>query len=1362
MKEYNRYRFTFNIDYQQPYTTMKLHLPLRLFRVLMVLMAAAPSALFAAYTAPTEIKVPDTYINSVTLSGAAEITTQTEATVYRLTDDVSMTPKAASLSGASYLFTSDAADKLASLTLTEPSGSTSVGMSVSSQVGFDSLKDVSFTAFTSTGQFGGAIYVGRMGDLQFSSNESISFTSNNVIPNPMNAANGGAICVEGETSFQNNGDVTFSKNEARSQGGAIALDRKRDTTTENSLVFKGNDSVTFSGNRTNNQLAGLGGAVYNILGNMELSHNGEVTFSSNTARATYMSQGGAIYFTANGGSGLTLNLSYNDSLSFIDNLSQSGNFNATDGNAHGGAILASGTAVILNSNGSLLFKGNKAYTTKTNWVAQGGAIRVGYDGALHIQNNGSVVFEDNKCQVGSTVKYNSIYADDSTVQYNGTLKTYKLDVKISAPEEGSVEFRDCAYIDVSQHEESSFQMNNKYTGEDGKEIAQTGDIIFTGEYMDSGDKTSEFKGTASLHDGRLIVKNGAVLKTGELEIADSASGESTPTLVVQEATLSASALTFADSTALEYVTSDADTPLITISESLTLGADMTVTLGISGSVSGDTMKVAVAQYTGSESGWFTEGTNTKFSVDSLLWDITDLKWAVEDNTVYVEGTATMKDEVVIDNQDVTLQDEKGLGTGSVTTKGEVTITTGDNVVTELSEAITNEGNLTMEGSFDGSELTSVTVDETRVGVDGKEGNNGFYRAGGTALVVVNNEGEASLTVGDNTTVTDASGEELQLYASGLAAGKLDYSDYHIVDADHTASVTEIMGTIPEGEEEARITMTDGVLVADASATKVQSEGGRIQLGDGATVGGDESEIGGTTAVEISDGAAATLTGDNSYTGNTTITGATLTVGSDKALGESTVLLQAHGTLDLAGNAVSNDVVVSGCTLCNADKFTGNIDITSEGDLELHGNATANQVTLHGAGSIAQSPNATEESSLTANAVEMASGATGSIDAPLTINDGGTIILNDGSVLTVTGTLTLGEGTTFVLNGQGYETDSLLATAADGVTETTGRAVLSNGYGTYVAADGEVRLVAIFNQSIADAVTISNWGIATASRAFVDTVRGQRTNTGCIANGRGTAWAAVLGGNHDINGSDISLKGAAVGADVKVGEKSNVGIALGYIDGDVSPTGLRSVDQTGTYVALYGEHGLRKLSPTSCLSVDWVAAYGNTESDWNGTEWEQDSLQLNTRLNWNKKVTDRLCMSVFGGLEYFASNSDTVDSVKTGSIQNLRGELGVGARYVAWGAPGVYDGKGGLVSPGCEKLVLHGELRYMNDMVRSNPVIRMDGLSGSGANPGRQGMGIEVGATYRIGERWSASANYGFNAMDDSREHRVNVGASYTF
>ena len=323
-------------------------------------------------------------------------------------------------------------------------------------------------------------------------------------------------------------------------------------------------------------------------------------------------------------------------------------------------------------------------------------------------------------------------------------------------------------------------------------------------------------------------------------------------------------------------------------------------------------------------------------------------------------------------------------------------------------------------------------------------------------------------------------------------------------------------------------------------------------------------------------------------------------------------------------------------------------------------------------------------------------------------------------------------------------------------------MLTNGYGTYVLRGNGLELTAMFNQNIANALTVSNWGIATTSRAVVNAVRGQRTNTGCIANGRGTAWAAVLGGNTDLNGSDIDLEGAAVGADMKVGANSSVGIALGYTEAEVQPTGLRQIDQTGSYVALYGEHGLKKLSSTSCLSLDWVAAYGITESEGAGVEWEQDSLQLNTRLNWNKKVTNRLCMSVFGGLEYFASNSDTVDGVKTGSIQNLRGEIGVGARFVAWGTPGVRTAKGGIVKPGCEKLVLNGEIRYMNDMVRSNPVIEMEGLRGNGENPGRQGVGIEAGATFRVNDRWSASANYGFNSMDDSREHRLNVGASYTF
>lgn len=44
----------------------------------------------------------------------------------------------------------------------------------------------------------------------------------------------------------------------------------------------------------------------------------------------------------------------------------------------------------------------------------------------------------------------------------------------------------------------------------------------------------------------------------------------------------------------------------------------------------------------------------------------------------------------------------------------------------------------------------------------------------------------------------------------------------------------------------------------------------------------------------------------------------------------------------------------------------------------------------------------------------------------------------------------------------------------------------------------------------------------------------------------------------------------------------------------------------------------------------------------------------------------------------------------------------------------------------------------------------------------QGVGVEAGATIRLGEKWSANANYSFNAMDASNEHVLNIGASRTF
>lgn len=848
-----------------------------------------------------------------------------------------------------------------------------------------------------------------------------------------------------------------------------------------------------------------------------------------------------------------------------------------------------------------------------------------------------------------------------------------------------------------------------------------------------------------------VFSNGMLNSQGTIDAANSISIYEGGQIIIDAATAKTNGTIYGEAGGLLTLQNVTNNTAAIINGGLDLFTNFTIELELSSNFASDTLNIVVANNV-------TDLANVReatLKVDSLLWTADNVQWNVDSNVAYVTGTLTKKESVNVTNQDVVLDNENALGDGPVSSEGTSSITTATGVTVVLPDTIENSGDLTMSGSYDGTNLQEVKTDDTYVCVDGKEGNNGFFREGGEALIVVNNKGEATLTVDGETTVTNKAGEALTLYASGLAAGELQYDTYHIVDANHSASMSEIQSMSKDTTD--TIDMKNGTLIADKNATNVQATGGNIavQTDEAIELGGTLS---GTVSVQVSQG-EATLSGNNSQTGATVIDGmnSKLIVGSEQALGQSIVYLQNKAALDLSNHAVSNQLIITGCTLSRAGNYKGNMEVS--GNLELTDATSANKVTLVKEGSLSGE-------SITTNSLEVADGATGSISSALTINPNGSIILNNGNMLSAGGGLTVGEGFIFILNGKGFQKGTVLV-ALDGDTNTEkGMARLSYGYGTYELSGSEIILTAVFDQKMADTLTLGNWGMATASRAFVNTVRGQRNNTGCIANGRGTAWVSVLGASHEVADSDIDLKGAAVGADMKVGNRSTLGVALGYTDGEIQPQAMQDVDQTGTYVAVYGEHKLKELSTNSNLSMDWVAAYGQTESEFGAISWEQQSVQVNSRLNWNKQVNERLRVSTFGGLEYFASDADQVQDVTSGSLQNLRGELGVGARYVAWGAPGyaANDGKGGLkqTTPGCEKLVFHGELRYINDLKRNTPAIEMDGLRGRGQNPGHQGMGIEAGATYRFNERWSGSANYGFNAMEDSKEHRVNVGASYSF
>ncbi len=727
------------------------------------------------------------------------------------------------------------------------------------------------------------------------------------------------------------------------------------------------------------------------------------------------------------------------------------------------------------------------------------------------------------------------------------------------------------------------------------------------------------------------------------------------------------------------------------------------------------------------------------------------------NNTY-EGATTVKDTTL------TLASENALGKSTVTTEG-TTELIADGVTANLSSTITNKGALTMQGSYsaDGLDIYSGEVADVYLSVDEKEGDDGFKREGAT-YQVVKNEGSATLTLGDGTSVTVGT-NELKLFTDGLA-GEVNYDTYYLNTNGHKIAATQINdaadGRTTNGVQ-VTANMKDGELTADASI-RVESTGGTlVTTGADTDVSGSVADTtvlagGGTISADISGSSKVTVTGDttlagdNSYTEGTQIDGAKLTITRATGLGTGYVELLNHATLDLSGQAVSNNITVSGCTLSGASAYTGNLDVT--GNLNLTGASTANSLRLRGAGTV-------KGGALTVNSIDVRTDKNATISTNLTVNNNGTITLNNGKVLNVQGSVTLSGITTLKLNGN-YRNGTKLLTGTDGLETGTVKLVYDPEFMLEEIGNSLV-LTLRFQSEVADPVAQGNWGIATASRAFVDTVRGQRNNTGCIANGRGTTWFSVLGASNNLDGADISIEGAAVGADYKLGRRSLMGIALGYTEGKVSPTGLGKVNQDGYYAAVYGEHGLTSPNRENKLSVDWVLAYGSTESQHGDMNWEQDSLQLNSRLTWSRPVNKRLTTNAFVGLEYFATASDTVEGVKTGSIQNLRAEVGIGAGYVLWGRPSpIHNQTEQPMGNGCEKLVLHGELSYFNDLVRQNPIIRMNGASGESTNPGRNGVEAEIGATYRINERWSTSANYSFSAMEDSTEHRVNVGAAWSF
>lgn len=431
-------------------------------------------------------------------------------------------------------------------------------------------------------------------------------------------------------------------------------------------------------------------------------------------------------------------------------------------------------------------------------------------------------------------------------------------------------------------------------------------------------------------------------------------------------------------------------------------------------------------------------------------------------------------------------------------------------------------------------------------------------------------------------------------------------------------------------------------------------------------------------------------------------------------------------------------------------------------LEMDGNAsvegktitfsTGSSLTLKGLGSTIKATTITFEqgSTITVNVdvnTDLIDNHAFTIDAENTSMDG-TITLN----LNFTKNLRAGTYKILLTDDETWTPDKI---TTSGIAENAGKLVWIDGVLCYSLTEN---LVVVFDP-LANAVQAANWGVYKSSQAFTSLLWAPHTNAVTLAapadaKGRTLAWGSVYssftrnGGSGSFSGAEYNIIGGAIGVERQSVRGRSLGIAFGYDWGKASPFTTSRVDQESWHASLYGRAAGWKLGRNGSIALDWSATVGSTTSEHKalGGEWSQDNLQLDIRATYSYARTERTSLYGFVGAQYYAQTDDSTALVKADSMQNLRLMMGAGISYRP-----------------TEKTTLFGEVTLFNDTMRHNPNVTLDGYHyGTGANPGRLGGSVTAGAQYQLRPNWTLRGSYSYEGADNSNEHRVNVGAVYSF
>lgn len=1115
----------------------------------------------------------------------------------------------------------------------------------------------------------------------------------------------------GPMLFGDNGKISFVGNSA-AYGGAIWSHNM-------GITFSGNGDVLFEGNESKREIVGAylytgeGGAIYCSYRDLVFSANDSVTFSNNSGGGA----GGAVY---------TGQLHIQNTANTVLFTS---NHSGIDGGAACISYFPSGNILSLTDNNAIRFAENTA-------GGSGGAIYCWHMNTAEMRHNGNISFADNTAQGnGGAIALNP--NSNKLIISGNTSLTFTANKAVSGTG-GAIYTNQCSFSIIGNGAVSF--IGNNAAAEGGAIDMNTGTIVIagnTGDVTFSGNYVRLYDEDDKLTSIRLNSIN--YIGSGDITLA----AEKGTTIALYDGMV-VDGLDGIDKNHLNaYVPEGATERVVTGGDILFSGKDSEARLRKLWQEHGlDASGAAFAEAL-QASRTFEMNRINRFPI--YLWGG---RLRVEDGALFKgsKGFYAVEDSgavLVLKNAGMDLagrQMEFSRGTtlelsGTNTATGELYLHEGSSLKFNVGSTNLTTAALTLNGEFSPEGALNVVLASDEALTNG-----GSYRlltladAAAPGADVWNAELVSVSGLGADFNDLSWSGNTLYLK---LAAAP------EVVWYNTSGNGVWDTGTMNWKQNGADCAYRDGVSIVfgDAGAGDVALQGTHApknvlvnnSAGKDYRFTGNGSLAGSTTSLTKKGEGTLTIATSNSYGGGTVIEGGKLLVAAENALGSGSVRLN-RGELNLGGRGLSNELLAQGGIISGGSGFRGSV--VFNGAVGLRGNLSA---------------------------------------ASMRINQGSVLTLNGGTI-SVSGTLTLGGSAVLNLVGSDFgEGDVLINFGSLSGSEEQ----LSVDYGAEsdkytVEREGNALILALTEESLTepgtpvpalsrediDALVQSSWGVFTASHAFADTIGGQRSAAGYVGRGRSVAWVSALGGMHRIDGtvaasgSDIDLYGAAVGFEGLLPGGNTIGIAMGRLSGEVQlKQSDRQTEQDGTYIGVYGTHRLAEIDRRNSLNLKWSAVYGETETEYTiGQESvspAQDSVQLNARLAWITQLSEAFCLSIFVGTEYFASDSaevssDTADAVRMGSIQNLRGEIGLSACMTSGST------------------TLYGEVRYLNDMVRSNPYADFNGIRGYGANPGRQGVGVTVGAQQELGGGWSVNAGYSLETLSEGTMHSANIGAALRF